>query len=119
MPIRDFDGQYIHYDRRKTKKPAIVPVHKFIFEHFGLQRFRMPGTLLKNSRGESWITNGFQSSFYRATKKIGLGDLIIHGFRHFLVSTLKNNVDDQAITRLTGHNSGKMLIPITKPLQIE
>ncbi len=68
------------------------------------------GPLFRNSNGEPFSRAYLANWLHRVRKRLGLGKVILYGYRHsFATNALANGVPDAAVAELLGHAGTAML----------
>lgn len=99
-----YDGERLIITQSKTGKTVSVKCTD------SLRRWldQIPRTsthVLVNSRGIPWTPSGFQASFRKATRKVGIKDRTFHDLRGtFVVNALRNGGGIEAVAKITGHS---------------
>jgi integrase len=103
-----YDGTHIRFQQGKTKARVIIPVGSVLKEALDARRpEKADGTILRNSYGKPWTSDGLRSSWGMATTKADLddADLRFHDLRGTAVTRLSlAGCTDQEIAAITGHN---------------
>ena len=74
----DFDGSNLRFSQSKTKARVLVPMGSLASV---LSTQIGNGTILKNSRGGAWTSDGFNTSWRKCCAKAGVVDLTFHDLR--------------------------------------
>lgn len=68
------------------------------------------GPLFRNQLGRPFTPTTLRVWFHRARKRLGLGPVVLYGYRHgFATSALANGVPDAVVAELLGHQGVTML----------
>lgn len=107
LTLSAYDGTHIRLKQSKgnsrIKVLAGAPLKEWLDER--LERKLDAVTILTNSRGQPWTEDGFRTSWDKAFKKTGLGDLHFHDLRGTAVTRLAlAGCTVPEIASLTGHS---------------
>jgi integrase len=99
---RDFDGTNLRFTQTKTKARVLVPVGPWADV---LSSQRGNGTILTNSRGRAWTSDGFNTSWRKWCAKAGIADLTFHDLRGTAITRMAlAGCTVPEIAAVTGHS---------------
>lgn len=102
-----YDGKIIRLKQSKGKARVPVPVGEPIrdmLDAMASER-KTAVTILTNSKGQPWTSDGFRTSWERAYKKAGISDLHFHDLRGTAVTRLAlSDCSVPQIASITGHS---------------
>jgi len=103
-----FDG-YIHLTETKNGDERLVPFNGEVGQLLREQLTKAKdGYLFYPKRGKS-VEWGFRIAFDRACKRLGIGGLCFHDFRHTAITSMrKAGVDASVIMAISGHKTMAM-----------
>lgn len=101
-----YDGTHIRLRQRKGKKRAPIPVGAPLKAALdAAKEGRRAVTILVNTRGKPWTSDGFRASWDKAFERSGLGDLHFHDLRGTAVTRLAlSGCTVPEIASITGHS---------------
>ncbi len=99
---RDYDGRSIKLRQSKTGTRVMIPVDPLVAE---LDAARSAGAILKNSRGQAWTSDGFDTSWRRICGSAGITALTFHDLRGTAVTRMAlAGCTVPEIAAVTGHS---------------
>lgn len=109
VPHKDRNGhqrQYLRFKQSKGNVDIMIPLHEDLLPWLESAPHTAV-TILTNSAGKPWTTDGFKSSWYKAIKRAGpaLADLHFHDLRGTAVTLLADaECANAEIAAITGHS---------------
>ncbi|MHC2108348.1 tyrosine-type recombinase/integrase [Methylobacterium sp. CM6246] len=104
LPWSAYDGTTIRLQQSKTKVRVVIPVSSILKAALDATPRRSPIIVL-NSDGRPWTSDGFQSSWGKASRKVGIRDVTFHDLRGTAVTRLAlAGCSVPEIATLTGHS---------------
>lgn len=111
LPLSSYDGDFIKVKQSKTKEYVKIPVFgmlkELLDENIAARMKKRYGatTLLVNSRGRAWTSDGFDSSFQKTKKKLKIEGVTFHDLRGTSVTYLAlAGCTSPEIASFTGHS---------------
>jgi integrase len=99
---RDYDGRTIKLKQSKTGARVMIPVEPLVAE---LDAARSTGAILKNSRGQAWTSEGFNTSWRKVCIKSRITALTFHDLRGTAVTRMAlAGCTVPEIASVTGHS---------------
>ncbi len=103
-----YDGTHIRLVQGKTKARVVVPIGTVLKAAINARKpEKAHGAILRNTRGQPWTSDGFKTSWGKATGKAGLdaAGVRFHDLRGTAVTRLSlANCSNQEIASITGHS---------------
>jgi integrase len=104
-----YDGTYIRLRQSKTGRRVTLPVGEKLKEILDrlkpLDEDRWAETILKNSRGVGWTSDGFRTEWAKAIKKAGIKGVTFHDLRGTAVTRFAlAGCSTAEIATFTGHS---------------
>lgn len=112
LPWSAYDGTHIRLKQSKTGRRVTIPCGATLRAALdALPRPASPfSTILTNTRGAAWTSDGFRASWGKAAKRAGIDDLTFHDLRGTAVTRLSlAGSTEQEIATLTGHSTKDVL----------
>ena len=104
LPWSDYDGRYIRLRQSKTKRRVVIPIGDPLRVLLDQTKQRGP-LILTTTRGKPWSSDGFRSSWSRATERTGIAGLTFHDLRGSAVVRLAlADATVPQIATFTGHS---------------
>lgn len=104
LPWSAYDGARIRLKQSKTGRRFTIPVGPTLREHLS-QAKRRAATILTNTEGNSWTSDGFRTSWGRACARAKIDDVTFHDIRGSAVTRLAlAGAIVPEIASLTGHS---------------
>ncbi|MGX9984554.1 tyrosine-type recombinase/integrase [Methylobacterium fujisawaense] len=104
LPWSAYDGTTIRLKQSKTGTRVVIPVSSLLKAALDATPRRSPVILL-NSDGRPWTSDGFQSSWRKACKRVGVVGVTFHDLRGTAVSRLAlAGCTVPEIATLSGHS---------------
>ncbi len=98
----DFDGTNLRFTQSKTKSRVLVPMGPLADV---LRSQSGSGTILRNSRGAAWASDGFNTSWRKCCAKAGVTDLTFHDLRGTAITRMAlAGCTVPEIAAVTGHS---------------
>ncbi len=98
----DFDGSNLRFTQSKTKARVLVPMGPLANV---LSSQRGNGSILRNSRGAAWTSDGFNTSWRKCCAKAGITDLTFHDLRGTAITRMAlAGCTVPEIAAVTGHS---------------
>lgn len=99
---RDYDGRSIKLKQSKTGARVMIPVDPLVAD---LNAARSTGAILKNSRGQAWTSDGFDTSWRKICASAGITALTFHDLRGTAVTRMAlAGCTVPEIAAVTGHS---------------
>ncbi|MGV2136935.1 tyrosine-type recombinase/integrase [Agrobacterium sp. 16-2014-1-2a] len=99
---RDFDGTNLRFTQSKTKARVLVPMG-YLAEVLRSQSDS--GTILRNSRGAAWTSDGFNTSWRKCCARAGITSLTFHDLRGTAITRMAlAGCTVPEIAAVTGHS---------------
>lgn len=101
-----YDGTHIQLRQNKTDARVVIPVGSTLRALLNTRKPEKPeGTILRNSRGQAWTSDGFKTSWGKASSRAGLVDVRFHDLRGTAVTKLSlAECTNAEIASITGHS---------------
>lgn len=106
-----YDGTRIHLQTSKKGRKVSVLVSaelRLLLEQLKSENAKRPvmaQTILTNSRGQSWSSDGFRTSWGKAVKKAGIEGKTFHDLRGtFITRARRSGSTPDQIAEITGHS---------------
>jgi integrase len=104
LPWSAYDGRYIRLRQSKTKRRVVVPVGEPLRALLDKTKHRGP-FILTTTRGKPWTSDGFRSSWFKASERAGIAGLTFHDLRGSAVVRLAlADATVPQIATFTGHS---------------
>jgi len=104
LPWSAYDGKHIRLRQSKGGRRLKIPVGAPLRAHFEAMP-RVSPTMLTNSYGAPWTSDGFRTSWGKACAKAGITDLTFHDLRGSAVTRLAiAGCSVPEIASITGHS---------------
>lgn len=98
----DYDGRSIKLRQSKSGTRVMIPVEPLVAE---LDAARSAGAILKNSRGQAWTSDGFDTSWRKVCGIAGITALTFHDLRGTAVTRMAlAGCTVPEIAAVTGHS---------------
>jgi integrase len=108
----DYDGDRLRFRQSKTGRRLVIPVGETLRDELARIPYRSP-TILTNSYGRPWTSDGFRAFWGRAIKSLGISGLTFHDLRGSAITRLAEaGCSESEIAAFTGHSHrdvGEML----------
>lgn len=102
-----YDGTHIRLRQQKSKRRVVIPVAAPLRAALDEAKAKRQDavTILTTTRGTSWTSSGFRSSWGKSCKKAGVADVTFHDLRGTAVTRLaKAGCTVAEIATITGHS---------------
>ena len=109
-----FDGNTIRYQTAKRKVWVTIPIASQLKASLDERPRHNVSTICANSRGRSWTSDGFKTSFFKFIRKLEIEGsisqgLTFHGLRHTVATELRElGYDNRTIADMLGQKSEAM-----------
>ena len=109
-----FDGQVIRLVTAKRNVWVTIPVASKLISALDNRPLHDVTTICANSRGQSWTSDGFKTSFFKFIRKLETEGVIskgltFHGLRHTVATELRElGFDNRTIADMLGQKSESM-----------
>lgn len=109
-----FDGQAIRHLTAKRNVWVTIPVASKLIFALGNRPRQDVATICANSRGQSWTSDGFKTSFFKFIRKLETEGIVskgltFHGLRHTVATELRElGFDNRTIADMLGQKSENM-----------
>lgn len=106
LPWSAYDGQFLRVKQGKTGARVKIPVAGILKEVLDEEaQNKKSTTILTNTRGRSWTSDGFKTSWGKATKRAGVEGRTFHDLRGTAVTRLAlAGCGVSEIASITGHS---------------
>lgn len=106
LPWSAYDGQFLRVRQGKTGARVKIPVVGILKEVLDQEaQAKKSTTILTNTRGGSWTSDGFKTSWGKAAKKAGVVGRTFHDLRGTAVTRLAlAGCEVSEIASITGHS---------------
>lgn len=111
LPLSSYDGKFIKVKQSKTKEYVKISVFGMLKQHLDdniaarAKKRYDAATLLVNSRGRAWTSDGFDSSFQKTKKNLKIEGVTFHDLRGTSVTYLAlAGCTPPEIASFTGHS---------------
>lgn len=106
LPWSAYDGNFLRVRQGKTGARVKIPVVGLLKEVLDQESANKKSTtILTNTRGQSWTSDGFKTSWGKAAKKAGVSGLTFHDLRGTAVTRLAlAGCEVSEIASITGHS---------------
>lgn len=99
-----YDGQHIRLQQSKTGKRVTIRVYSELKAMLDSMEKLSP-TILTNTQGRPWTSDGFKTSWGRAIKKAGIEGVTFHDLRGtFITTARRSGATMEEIAAASGHS---------------
>jgi integrase len=100
-----YDGTHIRLKQSKGGKRVTILVYSDLKQMLDGMK-RTEGTILVNSRGKPWTSDGFKTSWGKTMKKIGVAGVTFHDLRGtFITAARRVGAEPGQIAAASGHST--------------